>query len=254
MSDPQIDPVINAIHTPCKKCVFAEYKAATQVSCSMGMLDRFREKNIEILEAYDEEKEFYIVNSKKCFAYKDNKYFAARKLSDISLEEKIEYVKKILHINYVAVVNLKNIDLKDLYNICDQLINSNSQPKKIILIRYYYDNKKYNYNDIKTILDATSIPWRIQTILDDTLNYSQILHTVTNTNKNNNHILSIDGYTDDITNIINYAQDKIYTKLESFSVVSNSTKNIILYNNLMYRTGILKGIDILNDTKNFTII
>ena len=57
---------INAVHTPCKNCVFAIYDNITQTNCALHYLDIYRDKDIEILEAYDNDKEFYIINNKKC--------------------------------------------------------------------------------------------------------------------------------------------------------------------------------------------
>lgn len=248
------ESIINTIHTPCKDCVFAQYVDKTQTGCHMNLLEKFRINNIEILEAYDEEKEFYIINKKKCFAYKDNKYFIARKLSDLSLSDKIDYVQNILHINYLAVINLDNIELSDIEKICNILMSSVAKPKKILFIRYYHHNKKYKYEDIKSILDNIQIKWRIQTILDSSLTYRDILHTITNTNKKYNCILSIDGYEENIDKIIYHAEDCVFNKFTSFIVISNKNHNILLYNNLIYRIGLIKGVDILKNIEEYTIV
>ncbi len=47
--------------TACKFCYFAVYDKNTQTGCSLGKLDKFRANGHEIIEAYDEEKEFYLI-------------------------------------------------------------------------------------------------------------------------------------------------------------------------------------------------
>ena len=53
---------IKPIHTPCKDCTFAIYEGKTQNGCHLNLLEKYKNKNLEILEAYDEQKEFYIIN------------------------------------------------------------------------------------------------------------------------------------------------------------------------------------------------
>jgi hypothetical protein len=49
--------------TSCKDCVFAQYDGNTQTGCAADRLDLFRDQGY-IIEAYDEEKEFYVID---CF-------------------------------------------------------------------------------------------------------------------------------------------------------------------------------------------
>lgn len=54
--------MINKVHTSCRNCVFAEYEDKTQVGCRLDMLEKYD----EVLEAYDEEKEFFVINNMFC--------------------------------------------------------------------------------------------------------------------------------------------------------------------------------------------
>jgi hypothetical protein len=62
------------LHTSCKECVFAVYKGNTQVECSADRLSILK-KNNHIIEAYDEDREFYVVD---CFC----NYFRPPKWND----------------------------------------------------------------------------------------------------------------------------------------------------------------------------
>ena len=82
---------IPAIHTSCKKCVFAIYDNITQTGCHLDYIAKYREKNISILEAYDEQKEFYVIGDKKCPGYREDSWF---KDNNLTIEEKIDKIKK----------------------------------------------------------------------------------------------------------------------------------------------------------------
>ena len=47
--------------TACKNCVFAVYDGDTQVDCSMGRISKYQDLGM-VIDAYDEEKEFYVIN------------------------------------------------------------------------------------------------------------------------------------------------------------------------------------------------
>ena len=96
---------IDTVHTPCKNCVFAEYDNKTQIGCHLDYIDRFKQSNIDIIEAWDEEKEFYIINKKKCVGYRENKWFASKGLGDATLDAKIEFFNKNNFLHYLLIIN-----------------------------------------------------------------------------------------------------------------------------------------------------
>lgn len=245
---------INIIHTPCKKCVFAKYEDITQTGCYLELIDQYRSKNIEILEAYDKEKEFYIINNKKCYGYKEDKYFEARNISELSLQEKIDYVKKTFAINYVAVINIQQYSLEELDTIIGSLTKCENPPKKLVLIRYNSDMDKYPFNKLKNIFDKYNPKeWIIKSILEDETKHPDILHQVTNTSKNN-FILSINGTYDKICDIISCAQNITYTNFDNFIVLSDASKKTVLYNKAVYKASFANGKDILSDHNEYTIL
>lgn len=245
---------INTIHTACKKCVFAKYNEDTQTDCYLGLIDKLKQKNIEILEAYDNDKEFYIINNKKCYGYKEQKYFKTREIDDLSIDKKIEYITKTFKVNYVVAINLCNLNLKQIDDIMGSLTKCSIPPKKIILVRYEKDKNKYKFDSLKKIIEKNNPKeWRIQTILEEDEQYLNILHTITNINRNN-FVLSVDGNYDNICEIIEYAQDKIYNQFESFVVLSNSSKESIFFNRAVYKASFANGKDILTDYNEYTII
>lgn len=62
-----------ALHicTSCKKCCFAVYKENTQVACKFNRLTAFQKAGASVIEAYDDEKEFFVVEGRVCNLFRD---------------------------------------------------------------------------------------------------------------------------------------------------------------------------------------
>jgi hypothetical protein len=61
------------VTTSCCECVFAEYVGVTQIGCHMGRLEKFRKNGTVVLEAQNDEKEFYVVE-RFCSAFRDSEW------------------------------------------------------------------------------------------------------------------------------------------------------------------------------------
>jgi hypothetical protein len=62
-----------AVRTSCKHCTFAVYDGKTQSECLHGRIEKFQSKDKDLItEAYDLEKNFYVVN-KFCNFYRDKR-------------------------------------------------------------------------------------------------------------------------------------------------------------------------------------
>ena len=58
---------VSAISTICKNCLFAKYDKTTQVGCEFNRTETIDNHPVcELIEAQDEDKEFYILNN-HCF-------------------------------------------------------------------------------------------------------------------------------------------------------------------------------------------
>lgn len=246
---------ISAVHTPCKKCVFAQYDNTTQTGCYLGYIEIYIHNNEQIIEAYDEDSEFFVINNKKCIGYRENSWFEKREVDINSLEDKVKKYQESNYAHYVAVINLKNIDIPRLNNICEQLMVCKIKPQKIILVRYKDEDKKFAYKDIEQIFNDTNIScaWRIQTILDDEMPYQYILYDIVKNNKSSRFLLTTES-DDDFDKIINYANNKVYSELKNFCVCGNKEKTTMLYSSTVLRHAFETGKDLINDTKLYEII
>lgn len=231
---------INPIHTPCKNCVFAKYDKNTQIDCHLDYISLYRKKNVEILEAYDEQKEFYVINNKKCIGYRENSWFEKRNLGDLSIEEKVKKFREKNFLHYLLTVDLKNFSKEDLFILAEELKHLSIQPRKIIFIRHLHDEEKFSYELIQNVLLDSGIntKWRIQTMLIHK-DPKDILHEVINLNKKYRFILSISSVPKNISIIVDKANYIVYENMDRFIAIRNQDKTCILFSTPNYRHSLL---------------
>lgn len=247
---------INQIHTPCKDCVFAKYDNITQVGCELNYINAFKSKNVEILEVYDKEKEFFVINNKKCLGYRENKWFNQYGLEHASLDEKIKKFHETNHLSYLLVIDLKNFDDASFFSLKNQILNCSIKPQKIIFIRYQSINN-FHFNKIKHLLDEANIDckWRIQTMVDESLNEKDILHNIVNINRNTRFISYISKPNNELSQVVDKANIIVYNDLDFFTAIANSDKSIILFSAPSYRWSIImEQKNILDDENNYIMI
>lgn len=249
---------IDIIHTPCKNCTFAKFEQNTQTGCELGYLDIYKNRSdLEILEVYDESKEFFVINKKKCIGYREDKWFKQYGDQELSMEQKINLYFEKNKISYAMVINLKDANQTDLENIIDQIQKLSIKPEKIILVRYPPSNNEilFPYEYIKNIIDTLNINWKIQTVVDPNITYEFMLHNITTTNKKYRFIVSINNQCDNIDQVINYANDVICKNLNSFEIISNKTKSCIIFPSIVYRYAMfMYKQNILEDINRYTFI
>jgi hypothetical protein len=251
--------IIKAVHTACKKCVFAKYENAVQTDCLLGYLDIYRDKKLEVLEVYDDELEFYVINDKKCIGYRENSWFNKFGNADSSIEEKLAMFKEMNKLDYFIVINLdaKNTEIESqMENLSLEILDLDIKPAKVLFVRYRSDALKHNYDYVINFLKKCNLndcPWRIQTMENDDHSYERTLHNIITLNKFPRFLLSINLDKEyGIKNIINKANDIVYKQLDRFSVVSNTKENCLLFSSLLYRYSWLsEQKNILDDKENF---
>lgn len=231
---------ITPVHTSCKNCVFADYSGNSQTGCSIDYLEKYRNINATILEAYDEEKEFYVINGKKCLCYRENSWFKQYDMEASPLQDKINKVKEQNHLHYLLVINLYNFSDENLQTAVQEISQLSVKPQKIIFIRYM-KNRSFEFNVLNSMLKESGLDcrWRIQSMIDDSLTHEQILHNIVNINKNYRFIVSVKEPASNIEDIVNYADKTVYEELGSLHVLSNKDQTITLFSAPSYRFSLL---------------
>jgi len=125
---------IELIKTSCKTCIFAEYENITQTGCGADKLAFFKENN-KIIEAYDTEKEFYVVKG-LCNLFRSSKWNGGAANKELARQE--------ISTTFDIIVNCNNLDDNDQKEIIN-IIKTISYYKDKIKLSFYYDkdqNKK----------------------------------------------------------------------------------------------------------------
>lgn len=251
-----LDSQINPIHTPCKNCAFAVYDANTQVECAIRYLDKYKQKNTQLLEAYDDDKEFYIINGKKCLGYRENKWFKQFDLENASVESKVNKYFETNFLDYCTIIDLKNLTIDDLDSILQQLSECSIKPRKLIMVRYVDNELNFSYTRIEQLLNKYAIKytWRIQTIVDKSLTQQQVLHNLISLNSQYRFILSINNTNSDIARIISKTNTVVHEDLDQFEIFCNESRSVIIFSGIVYRFEAFHGNNLLDNSNNYTII
>ena len=248
---------IKKLHTPCKDCCFADYEDNTQKSCLLGLVDLYRDtEHIEIIEAYDNDKEFYIINGKKCAGYREQKYFNSRQMQDSSMPEKIAYVKDRLKLKYLAIINCKNRTPKELLTVLEKIKQAEVKPEMVMLV--ISNDSNFSANDYyKDGLYKSQIncKWKIKGLADSDQDLITTAHQSINIGAEGcNFVLCVDTDYSKVDEIINTANDIVYKQFKRFIVISNESKDTIIFNKFVYQAALFAQSDIITDYGNYTIL
>lgn len=247
---------INKIHTPCKKCVFADYTENTQTGCFLGLIDNYRHTDfIEIIEAYDREKEFFIVSGKKCFGYKEQKYFDSRDMQNSSIEEKVAYMKKISRMKYIAIVDCLDRTPDELLEVVAEIKKADVLPDTILVV--ILEGGDYPYSEYFKALNKSNIgtKWKIKGNLYKEQDFFTTVHQTINLGAEQcNFILSVGKNYNKVKEIIDHANDLVYNEYKTFSVISNESKDTIIFNKYVYQAALVANGDIITDYQEYIII
>lgn len=249
---------IKAVHTACKNCVFSIYEEKTQIGCSLDYINKYKQIGSDILEVYDEFKEFYVINEKKCLGYRENQWFEQFGLANASLEEKIDKFKQLNYIQYCIGIDLRNIDsISMLKTIINDINSSNIFPKKIVLFRFPQNARLFNYDDTRDVLKQLkgSPQWRIQSMFDNEELEESIVYNFAINNKKQRFLLYISKPTSKIKEIIVKANSMVYDNLQFFNAVSDNEKNSYIFSGALYRYALVEQKrNILSDIKEFIVV
>lgn len=249
---------IKAVHTACKNCVFAVYKNNTQIDCHLDYINKYKNVGSEIIEVYDDSKEFYVINDKKCLGYRENSWFTQFNLEHSSLEEKTKKFKELNYISYCIGINLRNIKtLEHLESLINEINLSGMIPKKIVIFRFPSHAKIFNYDQLRSCLSKLmgSPKWRIQSMLDNEEPEESIVYNFAINNKQYRFLLYINDITHMVGHIIKKTNSLIYDELKFFNAVSDKDKKAYMFSGALYRYALVEHKkNILSDMSDFIIV
>tara|TARA_R110002167_G_scaffold240110_1_gene445295 strand:+ start:258 stop:1121 length:864 start_codon:yes stop_codon:yes gene_type:complete len=128
LKKPEAQEEEQVLVTSCKDCVFANYEEDTQIGCSQGKLDIFKNRKIEIVEAEDLTKEFFVVKA-TCFDYRPSSWgdaYEGKEKERISKEHLLRY--------NVGIIVDKDYPLENIKSTFDSLTSQIRVPNKVVIV------------------------------------------------------------------------------------------------------------------------
>jgi hypothetical protein len=135
-------------------CVFANYEGRTQVGCDLGKIDAFRAADAEIIEATDNERDFYVINKRYCISHRFKNWGELHPRNKWK-----ELVREEVRVPFHVIV-LGNDSFEDVANTCTSFYYQTLRPNKITIINQKYISPERLSKVFTTTL--TDITWMVQ--------------------------------------------------------------------------------------------
>ncbi len=147
----------NLYDTSCKECVFATYEEHTQTGCRFGRVEKFRQKGVEVVEAMDEEREFFVIRT-RCHIHRHKKSPWAMKVPG---RDRMQVARDEVEIElHAIIVMLAEHTVEDVKKTVDSLLVQTVGLQKGTIV--------VNRDGIKPSQVRELVPeyWRVQFIME----------------------------------------------------------------------------------------
>ncbi len=154
---------IKRAHTSCQDCVFAKYfvDSNTQIDCQFNLIDKYRD-NEQLLEAYNENGEFYIVNGRLCYYKRTKEWLNRQDLSKSSLN----IVMKEQMVPYVCFIGVRpNQNIEDIKTTLDSAQKQTYAPSLYNLLLLAPCNPNFVHSVISLCV-SQDIHWTVTKLQD----------------------------------------------------------------------------------------
>jgi hypothetical protein len=155
--------------TPCNKCVFADYKGNVQYDCKLGRLEKFKKKNIEVIPAFDLERDFFVVKS-FCNAYRTEEW--AKKQEQGDHAEKVRKENQV-RIHFIIIAGdgrdkktaFNEDEIDEMMDAIDKtgfsILNQNIKPVTVVLVNNSPLHQFEAYHKAHEIFNKTGVKFSI---------------------------------------------------------------------------------------------
>lgn len=161
-------------HTSCKECIFAVYDGITQIGCDLDRIESYRNKGDGVvIEAYDEEKEFFIINNNKCKCFR-NKYYAINRPNQNHKESVLQEIK-----TRFCIIVYANRDIDGVKSTLVNIKHHGYPVEEVVIVldRTEEQNKADYIVMISELLQG--VTWRVNVLQQDLDHYKtmdMVLH------------------------------------------------------------------------------
>lgn len=155
---------ISVISTACKNCLFAIYNSKTQVGCQLNITDKVKHHPIyELIEAEDDEKEFYILNNHVCPYQRTNSWIHAND------DNKISKVKMEVYMPWAAILFYRHNGIESVEQRIKELKKQRIQPKVVTLVIDPKDMDQKDFRSLHQMMEDNFDLWYLQRVLQEDL-------------------------------------------------------------------------------------
>jgi hypothetical protein len=156
------EQLLNKVHTSCKNCIWANYEGNTQIDCGLGRIKKYK----NVIECYDEEKEFFVINKAYCLFYRN------KDTVDVSdLEDLYKHIRKQAEIQYQLIIILE--DKQDIYGTFCSIESAIKQDVKPKILTVVNRSKKAGVGkelaDYLRKYDKVFNIWKVQNLVNTSL-------------------------------------------------------------------------------------
>lgn len=159
---------LSAVHTSCKNCIFAQYSSNTQYGCGFkNRIEKFKaiDENL-VVEAYDADKEFFIINGRLCSAYRDQAWVNKQKGKGGELGKSEAIVEKEIRVraDFVIILTDDTTD-EQLIETLDSLKASTMEPFTVVVVN---NSNKRRMPRLVSFMNAHAgdLPWYVTNIIE----------------------------------------------------------------------------------------
>ncbi|MBF83560.1 MAG: hypothetical protein CL489_03690 [Acidobacteria bacterium] len=151
------------IKTSCKECVFAMYVGKTQMDCSLGRLDKFREGCVPVIESYDEDdKEFFVIE-RFCNTYRPEDW----KPRDKKMTKEDSVLKEAQPTFDFIIIHDSSKDIGSLEKTLSDIKQQAPLPKRVVVVEKGGKDKMGIIGVLERHLSDLPVSYRYVVYMDD---------------------------------------------------------------------------------------
>lgn len=205
-------------NTPCKNCTFAIYDDVTQTGCSRGMLDKFKAVGANIIEAYDQDKEFYVIENRIC-PFNRSEAWADHLEANEAIERMLKFETQL---GFHVMIFIED-DIEPVKKTIDTLLAQDQKPLQVTIIRPRTSMIKPR--EVADLFENCPFKWRVENLWK-TIKKRQAIHMVQKVVKANYYVVAQAGYefAHDFLSSINEA---VIDNLLQFAMIEDGDTRVI---------------------------
>lgn len=206
------------IDTPCQFCCFATYDGRTQVGCSQKVLDKFREKGTEIIEAWNHDGEFFVIKGRSCRSYRTNDWLD-RFDNDEEMQATLSIEKTL---KFQVLILLRDKTVADLSDTVESLNREPYKPAFISVIRQPHSGT--SPRALTEVFDYYPGKWQVNNLLLEQEENGAI-HKACN-DKRTDYYVIVEAGTIVPPNLLADINNAVNNELIRFAMVEEHVSNI----------------------------